>query len=91
MTAVSYTHLEENIAVMESKHKALIGKGYVAGQKVILAKPQTFMNLSLSLIHILPAYITDRDGCAPGAYHIHQERFHYFRTGSLCALSLIHI
>ena len=31
---------EENIAVMESKHKALIGKGYVAGQKVILAKPQ---------------------------------------------------
>ena len=24
---------EENIAVMESKHKALIGKGYVAGQK----------------------------------------------------------
>ena len=37
---------EENIAVMESKHKALIGKGYVAGQKVILAKPQTYMNLS---------------------------------------------
>lgn len=37
---------EENITVMESKHKALIGKGYVAGQKVILAKPQTFMNLS---------------------------------------------
>ena len=37
---------EENIAVMESKHKALIGKGYVAWQKVILAKPQTFMNLS---------------------------------------------
>mgnify|MGYP000290759090 CR=1 FL=1 len=34
---------EENIAVIESKHKALIGKGYVAGQKVILAKPQTFM------------------------------------------------
>ena len=31
---------------MESKHKALIGKGYVAGQKVILAKPRTFMNLS---------------------------------------------
>ena len=37
---------EENIAVMENKHKALIGKGYVAGQKVILVKPQTFMNLS---------------------------------------------
>ena len=33
----------------------------------------------------IPAYITDRDGCAAGAYHIHQERIHYFRTGSLCA------
>lgn len=37
---------EEKIAVMEKKHKALIGKGLVAGQKCILAKPQTFMNLS---------------------------------------------
>ena len=36
----------ENIAVLEKKHKAIIGKGYVAGQKCILAKPQTFMNLS---------------------------------------------
>ena len=37
---------QEKIAVLEKKHKALIGKGYVAGQKCILAKPQTFMNLS---------------------------------------------
>ncbi len=37
---------QENIAVLEKKHKAVIGKGYVAGQKCILAKPQTFMNLS---------------------------------------------
>lgn len=37
---------EENTAVLEKKHKAIIGKGYVAGQKCILAKPQTFMNLS---------------------------------------------
>lgn len=37
---------EENIAVLEKKHKAVIGKGYVAGQKCVLAKPQTFMNLS---------------------------------------------
>ncbi|MBR1932044.1 MAG: aminoacyl-tRNA hydrolase [Lachnospiraceae bacterium] len=37
---------QENIAVLEKKHKALIGKGYVAGLKCILAKPQTFMNLS---------------------------------------------
>ena len=31
---------------MEKKHKAEFGKGIVAGQKCILAKPQTFMNLS---------------------------------------------
>lgn len=37
---------EESIAVLEKKHKAIIGKGYVAGQKCILAKPHTFMNLS---------------------------------------------
>ncbi len=36
----------EGIAVLEKKHKAIIGKGYVAGQKCVLAKPQTFMNLS---------------------------------------------
>lgn len=35
-----------NISVLECKHRAIIGKGYIEGQKVILAKPQTFMNLS---------------------------------------------
>lgn len=35
-----------HISVLERKHKALIGKGVVAGQKVILVKPLTFMNLS---------------------------------------------
>lgn len=35
-----------NINISEKKHKALIGKGVVEGQKVVLAKPQTFMNLS---------------------------------------------
>ena len=34
------------IDVDTKKHKALIGKGIIEGQKVILAKPQTFMNLS---------------------------------------------
>ena len=32
--------------VTEKKNKALYGKGYIGGQKVILAKPQTYMNLS---------------------------------------------
>ncbi len=36
----------EKISVLEKRHKAIIGKGYVAGQKVILIKPQTYMNLS---------------------------------------------
>ena len=35
-----------NIAVDTKKHRAYIGKGMIAGQKVILAKPQTYMNLS---------------------------------------------
>lgn len=35
-----------NINVTEKKHKALCGKGIIEGQKVVLAKPQTFMNLS---------------------------------------------
>lgn len=35
-----------HIAVTEKKHKALLGKGMIGGEKVILVKPQTFMNLS---------------------------------------------
>ena len=35
-----------HIDVREKKHKAIIGKGHINGQKVILVKPQTFMNLS---------------------------------------------
>lgn len=35
-----------NISISEKKHKALCGKGVIDGQKVVLAKPQTFMNLS---------------------------------------------
>ncbi len=34
------------IPVLEKKHKAVIGKGYIDGQKVILVKPLTYMNLS---------------------------------------------
>ncbi|NBH71874.1 aminoacyl-tRNA hydrolase [Clostridiaceae bacterium] len=34
------------IDVSERKHKALCGKGMAEGQKVLLLKPQTFMNLS---------------------------------------------
>ncbi len=37
---------KNQITVGERKHKAIIGKGYVGGQKVVLVKPQTYMNLS---------------------------------------------
>lgn len=35
-----------NITVTKFKHKALIGDGIIAGKKVLLVKPQTYMNLS---------------------------------------------
>lgn len=34
------------IKVNKIKHKALIGEGTIAGQRVVLAKPQTYMNNS---------------------------------------------
>jgi PTH1 family peptidyl-tRNA hydrolase len=33
-----------NIPVNKSKHKALVGEGMIGGKKVMLVKPQTFMN-----------------------------------------------
>ena len=35
-----------NIKITEKKHKALLGTGRISGEKVILAMPQTYMNLS---------------------------------------------
>lgn len=35
-----------NIKITKLKHKALIGDGDIGGKRVILVKPQTFMNLS---------------------------------------------
>lgn len=35
-----------NISMTEKKHKAICGKGVLEGQKVVLMKPQTYMNLS---------------------------------------------
>lgn len=37
---------KNHITVGERKHKAIIGRGNVGGQKVMLVKPQTYMNLS---------------------------------------------
>jgi PTH1 family peptidyl-tRNA hydrolase len=35
-----------NIEITKDQHKALTGQGLIEGHKVILAKPQTFMNIS---------------------------------------------
>ena len=45
-----------NISVDTKKHRALIGKGIIEGQKVIRAKPQTFMNLSGESVRSLLDY-----------------------------------
>lgn len=50
------------ISVIEKKHKAIIGKGVIDGQKVILAKPQTYMNLSgESVREIIDYYKVDEE------------------------------
>ena len=36
----------EGIVMSSSQCKAMVGKGRIAGRTVVLAKPQTFMNLS---------------------------------------------
>ena len=45
-----------NIAVDTKKHRACIGKGIIGGQKVLLAKPQTYMNPSGESIRSLVDY-----------------------------------
>lgn len=44
------------ISIDHKKHRAYIGKGVIGGQKVILAKPQTYMNLSGESIRSLLDY-----------------------------------
>ena len=44
--AMDYLESKYGIKINKIKHKALIGEGNIAGEKVILVKPQTYMNLS---------------------------------------------
>ena len=49
-----------NIDVSDRKHKALCGRGVIEGEKVLLLKPQTFMNLSGECIQeVMNYYKTD--------------------------------
>ncbi len=51
---------KQGIHVNEAKHKGLIGRGYIDGEKVILVKPLTFMNLSGECIReVLDYYKVD--------------------------------
>lgn len=43
---IDYLSKQYDIKVNKIKHKALIGEGVIQGERVILAKPQTYMNLS---------------------------------------------
>lgn len=43
---IDYLSDKYDIAVDTKKHKGLIGKGIIDGQKVLLVKPMTYMNLS---------------------------------------------
>ncbi len=51
-----------NITVDVKKHRAFIGKGYIGSEKVILVKPQTYMNLSgESIISLVRYYNIDEE------------------------------
>lgn len=43
---VDYLAQKNGIKINKLKYKALIGEGKIAGENVVLAKPQTYMNLS---------------------------------------------
>lgn len=73
-----------NISISEKKHRALCGRGIIEGQKVVLAKPQTFMNLSgESVAELLNYYKLDPEtemlvvfddiSLAPGSIRIRKK------------------
>ena len=54
--AIDYLVDEYNIPSSGLGHKAMYGKGMIAGHKVILAKPMTYMNLSGESVRELVNY-----------------------------------
>lgn len=73
-----------DISVTDEKHKALIGKGIIDGQKVLLAKPLTYMNLSGESIRPLVDYykldaetelivISDDISLSPGGIRVRKK------------------
>ncbi len=59
---VTYLGDQYHIPLRSRENKAIVGKGIIGGQKVMLAQPQTFMNLSGESIRaLLDYYKTDRE------------------------------
>ncbi len=51
---------DHNISVTKIKHKAVVGEGRIGSEKVLLVKPQTYMNLSgQTLLDIYQYYKID--------------------------------
>lgn len=54
---INYFAESKNIEMKKRKHKAIIGEGFIGREKVMLVKPQTFMNLSgESVVEIVDYY-----------------------------------
>ena len=53
---ITYLSDKYNIPVNSREGKALVGKGILAGEKVMLAQPQTYMNLSGEIVRALMDY-----------------------------------
>lgn len=54
---INYFAEDKNIEMRKRKHKAIIGEGFIEREKVMLVKPQTFMNLSgESVVEIVNYY-----------------------------------
>ena len=53
---ITYLSDKYNIPVNSREGKALVGKGILAGEKVMLAQPQTYMNLSGESVWALMDY-----------------------------------
>ncbi|MEW9122669.1 MAG: aminoacyl-tRNA hydrolase [Thermotaleaceae bacterium] len=60
--AIDYLGEKNNILINKIKFKSLIGEGFIENQKVLLVKPQTYMNLSgHSLLEIVSFYKLDSE------------------------------